>query len=481
MIHSFVKNLPISLGVICLVVMHTSCNKIYQFCNQPIPLQCTDLDYGIKKSCETGSFCVGDQICERWWPMFNDSQLTSLVDRALGCNPTIEIAISRIRLANQEACLTHSALLPSITAMFDIFRHKTSQFASIPPPELGIFTETAIRAVNVSYELDLWMKNRKAYYAALDETQATVADAKETELVISTSLSQHYFMLQTALEQVAITKELLDTQNQLYTLLEQRFKNGIISEFNLYEVDSERMITLDLLEQYQNDVDIGLHAIASLVGGGINPECLCQPNASFNRLFPLPRTLPLDLIARRPDITAQKWRIEEMAYKIGVAQAAFYPSVNLLAFAGFTSILLHELFTDRASNIYGDVAIHLPIFEGGKLKANLGIAKERFEIAVGEYNERILSAVREVSDFLTMIITADRRLEAIDRGLKDAQAIYQLTYEKYKNGVDDYLSVLNAKQTVLLTKDLKVSIEGARLLAVVGLIRSIGGGYDERC
>lgn len=460
----------------------SGCNHLSPFCTKPLEIECTDIQRAVNCALQTPSFCEGDLPPLQWWYFFEDSKLNSLIEQAIAYNPSMDVAKSRIRLANYESNYTRSTLLPHFYSLFGLTRRKSSRFASNFNPIIpGLFTETTVEALCVDYQIDLWMKNRKLYYAALDELQVNVAEEKETFLLLTTAVAQTYFDLQASLIRLEIASKLYQTQESLYQLNKEQFDRGLISQFSVYEIDLQKQLTLEAIEQFKNDIEMDRHALIALVGGQLDPCIpLCETiSLEWNAPFPLPCSLPLELLSRRPDIVAQKWSIESMAYKIGAAQAAFYPNLNLMAYIGFRSVFINELFTDRASDIIGSLLSTIPWFEGGRLRANLGISQENFEIAVGEYNKLVLQAVQETTDFISSLITADNKLKIADTALNDANQLFGLTKQKFDSGIDNLLNVLKAKQLVLAEEDTKAVIALAKFQAAIGLIRAIGGGYDR--
>lgn len=456
----------------------------YCYRARPFELACTDLEENVQRAFHTSSVCEGVYPNEEWWTFFQDPQLNRFIELSLACHPDIKIAQARIERALQEAFEARSALLPHFFFLGGITREKLSEFASRTQGNLNLqyITEATSYLTSAFYELDIWNKNRNKYLAALDEMYAQTAEYEEAKLILSTTIASVYFDLQYNMELLKISKERLQARKEVYDLLRQQFDNNVISEFNLYETDTEVQIIKDLILQQEAMVEIDLHALAALVG---NLTCCCEnkvvvePAAIFSTPLPLPSTLPCDLLARRPDIMAQIRRVEAACLNVKVAKAQFFPTIDLLGFIGFASFELAEFFTKRAMNWILDAAVSQPLYTAGKLKAELGVAREDFEIAVEWYNKILLKAVQEVSDALTNLITADARQTELEKSVQDAKALYDLTSQKFINGVSDRIAVLNGLENLLIQKQLEVTVELDRYQAAVGLIQSIGGGYYD--
>jgi len=468
--------------ILSLLLLLTGCSP-HCFRGRTLDLHCTNICENVYEAFESDSVCEGVYPGEDWWTFFQDPQLDQLIEYSLACHPDIKIAEARILMANEEAIEARSALYPHFYLLGDIFREKLSLFASRTQGNTALeyITEATTYLSTASYQLDIWKKNRNTYYAAIDEMVAQVADYEEAKLLLSTTIASVYFDLQYNLELLRIAQERLKAREELYSLLLQRFENGVISEFNLYETDTEVQMIRDLIFQQEGLIQIDKHALAALVGNVTcgSVQLAVEPAAVFDTPLPLPSSLPIDLLTRRPDVTAQKWRIEASCLDIKVAKANFFPSIDLLGYIGFSSFKLAELFTYQAMNWIGEATGSLPLFTANKLQAKLGIAREALEIAVETYNQIVLNAVQQVSDALTNLTTADARLGALSKSVRDAEALYSLTNQQFENSIADRIAVLNAVENVLVQEQLEVVVQLDRFQSAVSLIQAIGGGYYD--
>lgn len=448
----------------------------------PYCLSQTDLSENVERAFDSKSVIDGELLYEHWWEFFQDSQLNQMIELSLSCHPSIKIADARIRQACEQARIARSTLFPHLFLYGDVKRERVSRLGTeFIPGKPSIFTETTIGLTSAFYELDIWNKNHARYYAALDQMQATIADFEEAKLLLSTSIAGVYFELQMNQAELMVTKERLKKREELYSLLRQQFDMGIISEYRLYETDTEIELLKNFALQLEGEIEINKHALAALVG---NTECGCTemiapPSAVFESSFPLPCSLPIDLLARRPDITAAKWRVEASCFDIHIAKANFLPRIDLLGNLGVQSIFIDKLL--RGEAIFGtfNVLGTLPIFLAGKLKGELGVARGNLEIAIEDYNQLVLDAVQQVSDALTELVKADERNQTLNEGVEDAEELLDLTTQKFENGITNKIAVLNAIENVLILKDLQIQIAYDRFQAAVNLIRAIGGGYYD--
>ena len=471
--------------IFCLVCLTGCFGHCYR--EQPYSLCQTDLRENVQEALESGIVSAGELPAGPWWVFFQDNQLNRLMEVSLVCHPDIHIAEARIRRAYEEARVARSALFPHLFGLADVQRKKISKLGEGFVPTLPtLVTQTTLKLTSAVYELDIWKKNRSIYYASLDLAQAKRAEYEEARLLLSTALAGVYFDLQMKWARKEVTEKRLAARQELYALHKQQFDLGIISEFRLYETDTEVQLLQDFIYVLEGDIAIDQHALAALAG---NVACLCgmdgslkvKPAAQFNHPFPLPTTLPIDLLARRPDVTAQKWRVEAACFGIKAAQANFFPRIDLLGWAGVQSILIGKLFRGETLVALGEGAATLPLFLAGKLQGDLGVAREDLEIAIGSYNQTILNAVQQVSDALSDLQTATKRKGAVENALKDATRLLDLTQQKYEKGVTNKLTFLNALENTFIQQDLQVQVQLARFEAAVELIRAIGGGYYDNC
>ena len=191
----------------------------------------------------------------------------------------------------------------------------------------------------------------------------------------------------------------------------------------------------------------------------------------------LPSVLPADLLGRRPDIVAAREEVEAARHGVKSAEADFYPNVNLTAFAGFQSLALSQLFDAKDRILGGGPALSLPVFNRGALEGQLYARQAQVDLSVAQYNQTLLDAVRQVADVVTNWRSLERETTQQAEALDDAQRSYDLTSERYRAGLDNYLSVLSSENQVLLAQGLRAELLARRLTFSVDLIRALGGGY----
>ncbi len=470
--------------IICGICLNLMGCFSARHCSDKIALECTDFSENVSSALCSSAFTPGCGPSECWWQMFGDAQLDRLMEIGLACNPDIKVAQARINLAYQSALESRSALLPYFDLFGSYSRQKNSLYdvgipAFVPLVEGdNLYYNTATTLLRATYEVDVWGKNRNNYYASLGLLQAQIADKAQAKLILSASIAEGYFNLQNHLVQLALLKEQIDAKKWAYKLLHERFYRGIDDEFFVYIFDSEIATLEDNYAKLEGVIDVDKHTLAALVGNvAAGGEICCDMVARYDVPVELPSCLPIDFLARRPDIMASLWTIQSRGYDIKVAKARFFPSLDLAGDIGSIAFLVSKFFSDPAIAILGEAMSTLPLYTGGQLPAKLGQAQAGIEIAVEQYNQTLLTAIKDVEDALTNLRANDKRLTQIKEAVKDSQSLYNLTNQKYEHGIESNVRALNARASLYSQKVLESQIQLDRMNSIVEVIRSIGGGY----
>lgn len=415
-----------------------------------------------------------------WWKRFNDPQLDALVDEALNGSPTLRAADARVRKALAAAGVANAARLPQVTGDASVTRERLPEKGLFPPPFGGSWITQGELSANLSYDLDLWGRNRSAYESALDEAHAAAVDRYAAQIFLSTSIVRAYVQLQRAYDQLDIAKALVADRERVRSLTEQRTANGIDSRVELRQAEAALPEARERVIQLEETIALTRNQLAALLGAGPDRGLQIErPRMQSTGALALPSVLPADLIGRRPDIVASRWRVEAARKDIAVAKAEFYPNVNVIAFVGLQAIGLGNLL-HAGSTIAGvSPALRLPIFEGGRLRANLAGKNADYDVAVEGYNQSLADALREVVDQLASMKSVDAQRREANAGLKTAQSAYDLALLRYKEGLGNYLQVLNAESLVLGQKSLQADLDARELDISVNLTRALGGGFDD--
>jgi NodT family efflux transporter outer membrane factor (OMF) lipoprotein len=263
-------------------------------------------------------------------------------------------------------------------------------------------------------------------------------------------------------------------------LTSQRFAAGLDTRVEVRQAEAALATVRTELAQYDDSIAIARHQIAALVGAGPDRgDTVVARQAARMPDSALPSAIPLDLVSRRPEIAASRWRVEAAGRDIAVAQAMFYPNVNLVAFVGLNSIGLSSLLTAGSAIAGVGPAVHLPIFEGGRLNANLNERQADRDLAITTYNQSLIDAVHEVADALSSIRQLSRITYEQARARAATIDAYNLAVVRYKAGLGNYLTVLTAQTQELVQDRLDADLKARAFELDVSLARALGGGYAD--
>ena len=415
-----------------------------------------------------------------WWRFFNDSQLDQLMDEALADSPTLKIAAARTRKALASADTARSSLYPRVDADLEITRERFSGKGEVPPPFAGSWSTLHQLQATLNWELDFWGKNRAAYESALGQARATAVDAYAARLALSTNVAQAYVQLQRAYLQLDVAEATLSEREQIYALTRDRNAAGIDSRLELKQAESALPATREQIAQLQETIQLTRNQLAALLGQGPDRGlAINRPAATALAPVALPSALPAELLGRRPDLIAQRARVEAAQKDIASAKAEFYPNVNLMAFVGLQS-LGGAGFLSAASRMMGfGPAVSLPIFDAGRLRANLAGKNADYDIAVEQYNQTLADAIRDVVDQLASHQSIDEQRRHQAQAEATAQEAYDLALLRYREGIGNYLQVLSAETPLLAQQSLDADLRSRQLALAIDLVRALGGGFDE--
>jgi len=415
-----------------------------------------------------------------WWRSFNDSQLDQLMDEALAGSPTLKIAAARSRKALAFADTARSSLVPRVDADLEITRERFSEKGEVPPPFAGSWSTLHQLQATLNWELDFWGKNRAAYESALGQARATAVDAYAARLALSTNVAQAYVQLQRAYLQLDVAEATLHEREQIYALTRDRNAAGIDSRLELKQAESALPATREQIAQLQETIQLTRNQLAALLGQGPDRGlAINRPAATALAPVALPSALPAELLGRRPDLIAQRARVEAAQKDIASAKAEFYPNVNLIAFVGLQS-LGGGGFLSAANRMMGfGPAVSLPIFDAGRLRANLAGRNADYDIAVEQYNQTLADAIRDVVDQLASHQSVDEQRRHQAQAQATAQEAYDLALLRYREGIGNYLQVLSAETPLLAQQSLDADLRSRELALEIDLVRALGGGFDE--
>jgi len=417
-------------------------------------------------------------IDAQWWRAFGDAQLNALVDKALASSPSLRVAQARLARVQAASDAVHGADLPQVVGSTDLTRQRFSANSIYPPPLGGAILNTGDLRASASWELDFFGKNSAALEASLGQVRAAQADAEAARMLLASSVARSYFALVRIQAQLAVAERTLAQRTQSKALVQDRVNAGLDTQLELQQSDSALPDARLQIESLKEQQALTLNALAALTAQPNVPPALANTAQAAIKSVAIARTIPLDLLGRRADIAAARWRVEAATHDVDSAKAQFYPNINLVAFAGFSSIGFDKL-TQSGSDQWGvGPAIRLPIFEGGRLRANLRGKTAELDAAIESYNALVIDAVRDVADQLASSQSLTRQQAEQAAAQASAESAYAIATQRYQAGLGNYLQVLSAETAVLAQRRLAVDLAARALDTQVQLIRALGGGYN---
>jgi NodT family efflux transporter outer membrane factor (OMF) lipoprotein len=415
-----------------------------------------------------------------WWTTFGDSQLDALIDEALAGSPTLKVAEARTRKALALADVSRAALSPRVDADYEVTRERFPEHGLVPPPEAGTWGTVHQLQATLSWEIDFWGKNRAAFESALGLARAADVDAYAARLALSANIAQAYTQLQRAYLQLDVAQATLKEREQLYALTRDRNAAGIDSRLELKQAESALPATREQIAQFEETIALARNQLAALLGQGPDRGlAIARPDTHALAAVALPTSVPAELLGRRPDLIAQRVRVESAQKDIAVAKAEFYPNVNLIAFIGLQSVGSAGFLSAASRTLGVGPAISLPIFDAGRLRGNLAGRNADYDVAAEQYNQTLADALREVVDALTSLRSvAEQRRQQV-QALTTAQEAYDLALLRYREGIGNYLQVLSAEQPLLVQQSLDADLSSRELALSIDLVRALGGGFED--
>ena len=414
-----------------------------------------------------------------WWSAFGDPQFDGLMQLALANNPTLAQAMARVREAQSLADVAWANMAPAVAFDVQEIRERLSSHDPIPRPFNGTKQWLGRATLNLSWDIDFWGHQASLLKQARSRSTASALDAVSAQLALSGAVAQAYVNLyrNNALADVAQRTEA--QRQRILEITRHRVKSGLDTTLELREASAAVPEANVELLQARAAMSLDIHQLAALSGRGAEAYALVlRPTLDPAAILPLPVELPSDLLARRPDLLAARDRIEGARAGQAAVKAEFYPDVNLIAFAGSSAVGLGHLFKANSAVYGAGPAIHLPIFDAGRLRGKYRGAAAVLDEAIASYNQSVLLAVQETADQLSLIETLGNQIVEQQRSLDDAEAAYQLAEERYRAGLSNYLSVLATETAVLGARREHLVLVSDQAIARINLLLAVGGSFD---
>jgi NodT family efflux transporter outer membrane factor (OMF) lipoprotein len=413
-----------------------------------------------------------------WWKRYGDSQLDQLIDEALAGNPNLRIAQARLARAQALTGAAEANAAPTLSLDGSSQRGKFTANYIYPPPLGGATYTTNQLGLNFNWDLDFWGKNRAAIDSAKASAHASEADAAAAQLALTTAVARSWVQMQRLYTQRDVIDASIKQREDILALTRQRVSAGLDTNVELRQAESELPQARVDLEQINENIALTRNQISALLGRGPDRgRELGRPSITAGDDIALPQSLPMELLARRPDLVAARWRVEAGARSIDNAKAQFYPNIDLVASAGFIALGNFSLLRQSSENTLLGPAVSLPIYRPA-LRANLRVTDADYDAAVETYNQTLVDALRDVADQITSLQSLQRQQAEEQQALETIEQAYSLAVQRYKAGLGNYLTVLTAESAVLQQRRISADLKARALDLNVTLVRALGGGYE---
>ena len=417
-----------------------------------------------------------------WWQDYHDAQLNSLITRALANSPDMQIADHRIKLAEAQARMSQADLGPEVDFGGNVERQKMSSeglmgpFATDSDGNTGPWYTNGTFGLTAGWDLDLWGKNRALVQARIGEVKAQMAERAQTRELLSSSVARLYWQWQTEAAIQDVLQQIKSEQNNIVTvdtaLLEHGITNsaeGAENDINVSKTDEQ----LADVEGNMKEIEARLMALTNSQSRSLNLRKTALPAVASK----MPTTLGYELLARRPDLQEAHWYIEASLSEIDAAKAAFYPDINLMAFLQQDALHLSDLFRHSAQQMGVTAGLTLPIFDSGRLNANLDIASAQNNLSIAKYNKAVVDAVNQVAKTASQVETLMAKNQQQAQVEKDVQRVVNLAQQRKNAGIISGAKVSVAKLPALQERIGAIRLHGQWIDASIQLTSALGGGY----
>ena len=442
---------------------------------QALPANALATDHAIQAAAQDARWPAS-----QWWRAYGDEQLNAWVAMALLGSPSMAMAAARVRQAKAMAGIAEAAEALHIDAKSTLDRHDWPADQFYGPGELsGDTTWDNHAGLGFTYALDLWGRERNASERAVDMAHQSAAEARQAQLELENNVVRVYIQLSLHYAQRDIVQSTLAQQQQILELAQRRLKGGIGTHFEVSQAETPLPETHRQIDALDEEIALARNQLAALAGKGPGEGGRLQrPTLSLQTALTLPSALPAELLGQRPDVVASRWAVDAQARGIDVAHAGFYPNVDLVGSLGYmaTGGGMLEFLTGQKLSYNAGPAVTLPIFDGGRLRAELGQAAAGYDLAVARYNQTLIDALKQISDQLIRRESMDKQQGFAEASVASARKTYDIALIAYQRGLTEYLNVLNAQTLLFRQQHVEQQVRAARLSVHADLITALGGG-----
>jgi multidrug efflux system outer membrane protein len=422
----------------------------------------------------------GEWPAAEWWKRYHDATLDRLIDLALESSPTLGTARARFDSARQSVKVAGADSGARVSGVADANHERFSNNGVFKPALLG-FSQYSLYdlGLQASYTFDWWDKQRDTVEAAVDEAHASQAERSAAALSLASSIADAYYGWQADQSRLALAREREATVLRERAIMAARIRAGLESADEIQHADAAVAAAREHIADLEGSAAQHVVALAALTGAPAAqlPALELKPLPAVSA--GLPDHVAIDLIARRPDITASRWRVEAAQKGRDAARAEFFPDISVNALLGVQSINLGSLVQYGSRVPQVTAAVHLPIFDAGRLKARYGAAESAIDSAVASYQATLVDAARDVATQAAARAQIGRERGQRALEVEAAQRLSQSASSRVRQGVTDLRSALDAAESLIAERDALLQLDAAALSTDIGLQRALGGGYDS--
>jgi NodT family efflux transporter outer membrane factor (OMF) lipoprotein len=422
-----------------------------------------------------------EPVPDGWWKSFDDPQLDGLIRAGLKDSPTLAEAQARVADALAHAQIAQAQRLPSAKLDASALYQRAPENYVIPPPLAGHTFWMGQAGAALSWDLDFFGRQANAVHRAEALTHSAALDVENARLMLGTAIAQAYVELYRENALADIAQRSAAQRENIVAITRRRVAAGVDTQLELRQAEGQLPQARVARDQALAAADLAVHELAAMSGQGADAYAsIHRPVLNLDAALPVPTALPINLLARRPDVLSARLNIEAADSQRLADRAAFYPDVNLTALAGIGAFGLNNLAQWSARGYGAGPLISLPLFDGGRLRAQYQSSEAQLDAAIAGYNGTVLRAVEQTADQLTRIDALARERLEQQETLEANEAAYKLAEERYRAGLASYLAVLNAETQVLTARQSMVDIVADQAVARVTLLLAIGGSFDAR-
>jgi len=435
---------------------------------------------------DQGAGTTADAPSAQWWKSFNDEEFNRLIERAVNTNLDLKLAAARVAEARAQTGIARAGLLPTVNASASASRNRQRVIAVSPgPPASAKLVPVEFNnfqgGFDASWELDVFGSVRRGLQAATADARAATEARRDVLVTLLGEVGRSYIELRGYQLRRDIAEKNIRIQQDTLHLTAARAKGGLATELDVSQARAQLETTESVIPTLQSGIENSIHHLSVLLGE--EPEALraeLLPTSPVPILPPVvPTGMPSDLLERRPDIRETEAQVMAATARVGQAKADFFPRFLLLGAADRQASQLHDI-TLGMGNVFGaGPAISLPIFTGGRLRAQLHVQGARQQQAVIGYRKVILTALEETEDALVKYSQEQKRRERLEDAVKSNEEAVQLSSETYRAGLTDFLSVLDAERELYANEDLLAQSRTIQAVNLVALYKALGGGWQS--